>query len=65
MIASADRLIEQAEACENLAAWHEEQAGAGGYAWRDRMGIAAREFRVVALSLYIVAQCLLDEEPDE
>ena len=64
MIAAPDRLIEQADQCEAVAAWHEEQAGAGPPQRREIHARTAQSYRVVELCLRLVADALDDEDED-
>ena len=63
MIAAPDRLLEQAQQCEQIAAWHDEQAGAGTKAEREVHERTACGYRIVELSLRLVAEAL--DEDDE
>ena len=62
MIAAADRLIEQADRCENVAAWHDEQAGVGSPDERAVHDRAAQSYRIVELSLRLVAEAIDEDD---
>jgi hypothetical protein len=62
VIAAAERLMEQADRCEQVAAWHDEQATVGNKARREIHERAANSYRIVELSLRLVAEALEEEE---
>jgi hypothetical protein len=62
VVGAADRLIEQADRCEQVAAWHDEQATVGNKARREMHERAANSYRIIELSLRLVAEALDDDE---
>jgi hypothetical protein len=62
VVGAAERLLEQADQCQDVAAWHDEQATAGTPAERLVHDRAAMSYRIVELALRIVANALNDGE---
>jgi hypothetical protein len=61
VVDAAERIVEQANECQALAAWHDEHATAGTPSERQAHEQAAFSYRIVELSLRLVAAAL-DEE---
>lgn len=65
MVGAAERLLEQADQCEQIAAWHDEYATVGPPAQRAMHERTAHGYRVVELSLRLVAEALNGDGADE